>query len=85
MRAENIPTSITRLVYDVPEWLGLPPLSQNQFADLVAVAWDAIAHHLAEEIRSETASLKRHGVLEPHLDWAASSAADHIDPEVPPF
>ncbi|MET7713739.1 hypothetical protein [Streptomyces sp. NPDC005407] len=34
----------------------------------------------AGDIRSETARLKAHGVLEPEKDWAASSAADWIDP-----
>ncbi|MCZ4119009.1 hypothetical protein [Streptomyces sp. H39-S7] len=85
MRAEHVPTSVTQTVYSIPDWLGLPALSQNQLAEIVAVAWDAIAHCLAEEIRSEIASLKLNGVLEPDRDWAASAAADHIDPEVPPF
>lgn len=38
------------------------------------------AEEAAKDIRMETASLKAHGVLEPDKDWAASSAADHIDP-----
>lgn len=34
----------------------------------------------AKDIRMETVSLKADGVLESDKDWAASSAADHVDP-----
>lgn len=43
---------------------------------------DAFAHELAEKIRQEIQSLKDHEVLEPDKDWAASTAADFIDPYV---
>lgn len=53
---------------------------------IVAQAVDEIlakhAHELAEKIRAEVRQLKADGVLEPDKDWAASDAADLIDPEV---
>jgi hypothetical protein len=41
----------------------------------------AHAHELAEEIREETATLKRDGVLEPGKFRPCRDAADQIDPE----
>jgi hypothetical protein len=41
-----------------------------------------IAHELAEKIRAEIRQLKEDEVLELDKDWAASDAADLIDPEV---
>lgn len=52
-------------------------LSQNQMAQRV----DAFAHELAEQIRAEIRQLKADGVLGPNEDWAASDAADLIDPK----
>ena len=65
------------------EWFGdsVTDATARRVADAIL---NDHAHELAEKIRSETLSLKAAGVLEPEKDWAASSAADLIDPEVAP-
>jgi hypothetical protein len=57
-------------------------MSHDEAEAMLQEALDEHAHELAERIRQETQSFKDHGVLEPDKDWAASSAADFIDPEV---
>lgn len=56
---------------------------QAQQVWLLEAYRDQVAHELAEKIRQEIQSLKDHEVLEPDKDWAASTAADFIDPSVP--
>jgi hypothetical protein len=55
-------------------------LAEDTYLRYQQTIGDLAVEEAAKDIRMETASLKAHGVLEPDKDWAASSAADHIDP-----
>ena len=55
-------------------------LAEDTYLNYQRVIGNLAVEEAAKDIRMETASLKAHGVLEPDKDWAASSAADHIDP-----
>lgn len=63
-----------------------PALPVGESNDLIERAVDEIlddhAHELAEMIRTRIQQLKADEVLEPDKDWAASSAADMIDPRM---
>jgi len=62
-------------------WLCYGIGSRAEYEAEAARMIDAYAHELAEKIRQEIRSLKDHGALESDKDWAASDAADLIDPE----
>lgn len=56
--------------------------AEEQIENGMATYYRSVAHELAESIRQEIERLRADGVLEDGGDWAASDAADLIDPEV---
>ena len=79
-----------------PVWAAIRAAEQRGFQAGVNKTGDSVGRLRAElktaredarreaaaEIREEIRAAKAAGVLEPDKDWAASSAADHIDPDV---
>lgn len=55
-------------------------LAEDTYLRYQQAIGDRAVEEAAKDIRMETASLKAHGVLELDKDWAASDAADHVDP-----
>ena len=52
--ADDIPTSVTKLVYTAP-WI--LPRSQNDVAELFAHFWPAIERHFRDQVLAEAAEL----------------------------
>jgi hypothetical protein len=57
MSPEDVPTSVTQLVYTAP-WIGDPKtyafkLSQNEAAVMLAHYWPAIEEHIRSQIAKE--------------------------------
>lgn len=53
MNPNDIPTEITRLVYDDPVHRGPRAISQNDIARVLAHYWPAIQKHIREQIAQE--------------------------------
>jgi len=75
MDPDDIPTSVTRLVYTAP--IVTEPgafahrLSQNQAAEMIAHYWPAIAEHFAQLLL--TANPDRDADFTAGVDWAANT------------
>jgi hypothetical protein len=70
---DDIPTSVTKLVYHRIEQLdtSVPLLSQNQAAEWLAHFWPAICEHFATLI--ETQNPDRDVDFSAGVDWAADT------------